>query len=151
MEIASIIISTITFFGGVVLFWKYDKRLKSQERRLNEYQLRKNEQAETNSRKAFIEANIVKGIKPGQRNLKIYNKGEAQARNINMEILGAYPNTLWTLEGMFPHSKLNKHQGFDVPFTCVKCIGDAPQKLKVKFTWDDDYQSGNEDIQEYPF
>ncbi|MFR9545896.1 MAG: hypothetical protein SNJ29_10000 [Rikenellaceae bacterium] len=146
-----LIISITTLLLGIIMFYRYDKRLKTQEEKLNAYQIRKNEKEEEDSKKASIEANITKGVKSTQRTLKIFNKGEAQARNINMEIIGDYPNTMWSLKGLFPHSKLNKHQGIDVSFTCIKCIGQAPQKLKVKFTWDDDYQSGNEDIQEYPF
>lgn len=84
MELYSLIISVLALIASVFTYFMHDKKLKEQERRINEYQLKQIEKENLENKKAAIRGNIVKGLKSG-RTLKVYNSGRATARNIRVE------------------------------------------------------------------
>ena len=83
MELYSLVISVLALIASVFTYLRHDKKLKEQERRINEYQLKQIEKEDLESKKAAIRGNIVKGLKGG-RTLKVYNSGRATARNPNL-------------------------------------------------------------------
>ena len=144
MEIASLLISTITLLGGVFMFWRYDRRIKSQEERLNEYQIRKNKQEEEDNKKAKIAANVVKGDK-GKRIIKVYNCGIADAYNINFEFEfdddSDETKIFVTNMEVFPYKKLTPSSGTEF---YIHMTNSTPNVIDVKLTWKDEYSDYNE-------
>ena len=103
----SLLLSVLALIASVFTYFKHDKKLKEQERKINEYQLKQIEKEDLESKKAAIRGNIVKGLKGG-RTLKVYNSGCAIARNIRVEGLD-----VWLIPyspgGSLTHREIYRH------------------------------------------
>lgn len=141
MELWSLVISVIALLFSGFTFLFYDRKLKRQDARINEYQLRQLEVAEQNRKKAQIKGNIIKGQK-GARIMKIYNSGFAPAHNIRIEGIDTDGIAIINKE-LFPYELMNPQ---DYTELNLFIIGRYNQKLKVKYIWDD--ESGNDNMLE---
>jgi hypothetical protein len=144
MDVGNIISSVLSLLAialTIIMYFKHDKRLKKQEEKLNAYQIKKIEDEESDSKKAQIRGNIIRGDK-GKRILKIFNSGKAIARNIRIEYLGnmegIYPN-----DNHFPYELLNPQDSTEI----YLLLSEGAIKLNVKFLWSDDSANDNEFIQ----
>lgn len=139
MELASLVVACVAFAFSVFTFLFYDNKLKKQEHRLNEYQLKKNESEEVEIKKAQIRGNIVKGEK-GKRTLKVFNSAKSKALNVRLEFIsdtkGIYANN-----NPFPYKLLNPQDSTEIIFHLT--VG-HPETIEIKFIWDDDFQKDNE-------
>ena len=63
MEVWGLIISILALLASAFTYFKHDKKLKEQERKINEYQLKQIEKEDLESKKAAIRGNIVKGLR----------------------------------------------------------------------------------------
>lgn len=145
MERLSLIISIAAILWSLVTYFVHDRKIKQQEARINEYQLEKIKNEEEENKKALICGNIVKGSN-GLRILKIYNKGKAIARNVDIQLsdpeaINIYSNKVLPYEFMHPQDSL------DFRFYIVKI---PETTVKITFTWDDDFKSENERTQILP-
>lgn len=75
----NIILPILTYIGGFVTFWLYDRKIKK-------HQLKEYEKAEVDSKKALVKANVFSAGK-SQYVLRIYNEKDAIATNIRLEVL----------------------------------------------------------------
>ncbi|MDD6211269.1 MAG: hypothetical protein PUB21_11770 [Bacteroidales bacterium] len=139
MELASLIVACIALLFGIFTFIFHDNKLKKQERKLNDYQLKKNEIEELEIKKAQIRGNIVK-VGKGPRTLKVYNKGRSKALNVRFELI-SNADRLDIFKNPFPYELLNPQDSTEVIFRLI--VG-FPKTIKVKFIWDDDFQKNNE-------
>ncbi len=133
MEMWSFIISVVALLFSGFTFLFYDRKLKRQDAKINDYQLKQLEAAERDSKKAQIRGNIFKGPK-GARIIKVYNCGHAVARNIRMEGLdidGVYHR----YQEIFPYELMNPQ---DCTELTLHLACGAPSTLKIKFIWDDE-------------
>src|SRR5690554_4588750 len=83
MDLAGLVISCLALLGGVFTYCKHDKKIKSQDEKINQYKLELIEKQKVDEKKAIIEANIIKG-ESYKRIIKVYNKGKAIARNVQV-------------------------------------------------------------------
>ncbi|MEG1648298.1 MAG: hypothetical protein RR277_00250 [Rikenellaceae bacterium] len=144
MEVVSLIISILAIFGTLYTYIRHDKKIKEQERILNEYQIEKIKTEKDESKKALIKGNVLKSEK-GKRTLKVFNAGKAVAFNINLEILNGNIEEKGVLNFHFePYEMMNPQDSTETSF--FLCEGHTPT-LKIKFTWEDDFQDNNEFIQ----
>ena len=135
----SLLLSILALIASVFTYFKHDKKLKEQERRINEYQLKQIEKEDLESKKAAIRGNIVKGLKSG-RTLKVYNSGRATARNIRVE--GLDVNGIYYMRrDIFPYELMNPQDYTELTMhlTCG-----CPSTIKLKYIWDDEYGDNNE-------
>ena len=139
MELYSLIISVLALIASVFTYLRHDKKLKEQERRINEYQLKQIEKEDLESKKAAIRGNIVKGLKGG-RTLKVYNSGRATARNIRVEGLDVN-GLIHRADELFPYELMNPQDYTEVTIHLVAC---CPSTIKLKYIWDDEYGDNNE-------
>lgn len=139
MELYSLIISVLALIASVFTYLRHDKKLKEQERRINEYQLKQIEKEDLESKKAAIRGNIVKGLKGG-RTLKVYNSGRATARNIRVEGLDVN-GLIHRADVLFPYELMNPQDYTEVRIHLV--VG-CPSTIKLKYIWDDEYGDNNE-------
>ena len=139
MEIWSLIISILALLFSAFTYLMHDKKLKVQERKINEYQLRLFEKEDIENQKAAIRGNIVKGLK-GNRALKVFNSGRATARNIRID--GLDVNGLFhRADELFPYELMNP-QDYTEIFICPT-LG-CPHTIKLKYIWDDESGKNNE-------
>jgi hypothetical protein len=139
MELYSLIISVLALIASVFTYLRHDKKLKEQERRINEYQLKQIEKEDLESKKAAIRGNIVKGLKGG-RTLKVYNSGRATARNIRVEGLDVN-GIFYMRRDIFPYELMNPQDYTEVTIHLVAC---CPSTIKLKYILDDEYGDNNE-------
>jgi len=140
MEITNFILSILAILGSVFVYFYHDKKIKGQEKRLNDYQLKKNEAESLENKKAQIKGNIVKG--KGVRTLIVFNAGKATAKNIRLEILSEK-------DGIFdfqfdPFEMLNPQDRTETKFFLSE---GHVSTLKIKYIWDDSFDQNNEFIQ----
>ena len=138
----SVFIAILAFLFSVCTYVIHDRKLKKQESLLNEYQLRALSQGEEEKKKAVIRAKAIK-IKGGQRTLYVYNTGNAKARNVIVamikddQVFATRPEMPVTYSELLPdaHREIILHltEGDDV--------------LTLNFTWDDDFNTNNNETQ----
>ena len=139
MELYSLIISVLALIASVFTYLRHDKKLKEQERRINEYQLKQIEKEDLESNQAAIRGNIVKGLKGG-RTLKVYNSGRATARNIRVEGLDVN-GLIHRADELFPYELMNPQ---DYTEATIHLAVGCPSTIKLKYIWDDEFGDNNE-------
>lgn len=144
MELASLIISILALIGTVYTYFVHDRKIKRQEAIINEYQLAKFKEEEEENKKAQICGNIVK-YDSGKRVLKFYNRGKAMATNINIQGLNIQAIDIY--DNILPYELLNPQDYAEITF---RIIMNAPSTIKLTYTWDDAYQTGNSSTQILP-
>lgn len=137
MGLASIIISILALLGSLATYIIHDRKIKKQEKMINDYQLAKFKEDEEDKKKALVCGNIIKKVR-GQRVLKIYNKGKATATNINIQ--GLDIQEIEVYDKILPYELMNPQDCADIRFLIIM---DAPPTLKLTYTWDDEYKTGN--------
>lgn len=142
MQILSIILAALAFALSCYIFFAHDRRLKKQERLLNDYQLRSLEQNVVDSKKAVIRAKAVK-FTGGNRTLFIYNSGKAKARNLKVEM----PNgdQIYASNPEFPlhYEELLPEASREVTLF----LSEGDDVLTLSYEWEDDYSKENKEEQ----
>lgn len=139
MEVWGLIISILALLASAFTYFKHDKKLKDQERKINEYQLKQIEKEDLESKKAAIRGNIVKGLK-GKRTLKVYNSGRAIARNIRIEGLDV-EGLFHRADEVFPYELMNPQDYTEVN---IMLFNNCAPTIKLKYIWDDESGKNNE-------
>ena len=142
MDIFSIIIATLALALSCYTFFAHDRRLKKQEKLLNEYQLRSLAQSEEDNKKAILRAKAVK-YKSGNSTLYIYNEGKAKARNIKVEMPDA--EQVYASRPDFPLNYDELLPGAYREVTLLLSEGD--EELTLNYKWDDDFCKDNKERQ----
>lgn len=146
MELLSIIISIIALLFSGYTFFAHDMKLKEQERQLNDYQLRLLKQNEEEKNQVKIRGNIIPSTIKGNRILKIFNAGQAVAKNVCVEWLNPDNEVYvhWKF-GLIGDITPQNGRQYDISL----CIG-HPETMRLRYTWIDDYKNNNvfeEDVQ----
>ncbi len=139
MDWGNLTISILALTISIITYFKHDKKLKEQERKINEYQLKQLETESEEKKKAIIKGNIIQNHK-GKHILKIYNCGRALATNIRVEgldIKGIYCRK----EHIFPYELMNPQDYTEITLCLTSC---CQPKIKLKYIWDDDFKKNNE-------
>lgn len=138
MEI-SLVLSILALVGSGLTYWIHDKKLKTQEARINEYELLKIENEKREALKAKVRASSYKS-KPAQQTIKILNSGVAIARNIRVEFTPAEFHS-YVIMSQFPFPYMNPQD-----FTEITMIltNNTPDTVEVNLKWDDDFKIDNE-------
>ena len=134
----SLLLSVLALIASVFTYFKHDKKLKEQERKINEYQLKQIEKEDLESKKAAIRGNIIKGLK-GSRTLKVYNSGRATAHNIRLYGLNV-EGVISRYDDIFPYELMNPQ---DYTELTIHLVMGCPQTIKLKYIWDDEFGDNN--------
>lgn len=145
VDIISLGFSLFAIILTIAMYYKHDKRLKEQEAKLNAYQIKKIEEEESDSKKAQVRGNIIKGDK-GRRDIRIYNTGKAPAKNIYINFLDNSDEKVAIMKYPSPYEFLNTGDHFDIIMHLY--IGGS-DVLKMKLIWEDDFSNQNEYIQHF--
>lgn len=138
-----LILSSLGIIGGVFAYLRHDRKLKSQEKLLNNLQIRQLQKAEARELQADIKCNAYR--RQSNSIVKIVNAGPADASNVRVEILGQD-----TLEGLI---FFNKKWG---PYDLINATSSVEEKIalccghteyiRLRIVWDDDYCKDRETI-----
>lgn len=143
MNYISLGLSILALLGTIYTYLKHDKKLKNQGARLNEYKLKKMEVEEVENKKALIKGNLLKGDR-GRRTLKVFNSGKVVANNIRLEFIEGEDGILLVNKDLFPFELMNPQDGTELIFHVHT---GSPDKIRVKFLWDDAFKTNNEFMQ----
>lgn len=125
--------------GGLFAYFRHDKKIKEQEKLLNELQIKQYKKAEEQEKQAKVECNIISGNK-GSSKIRFYNSGLSDARNVRIEILNKYDlKGVIVNENWGPYDLITPRNGKREERIAL-CEGHT-DVLKLRITWDDD--SGN--------
>ena len=132
-NIISLVIAGISLIFTIITtirFQKLDLALKKSE-------LDKNKQEKENLMKADIEVNVVQGSRNQGNRLIFYNRGRADAENVNFDITSDPENQieLQIRDGYLPYPKLVPQQNFEIHYYD---FSHKPYHT-IKITWDDTY------------
>ena len=126
------IFSICGIIGGIFMYYRHDKKIKKQEHLLNELQIKQ-------IRNIIHEKN-------GSRRIRFYNSGQADARNVRVEIVNES-----TLEGVYlyeawgPYDLITSHNGYREEGMLL-CEGHT-DALQLRIIWDDDFGKGRSILQ----
>ena len=90
-------------------------------------------------KKAVIRGNIIHGAKAGNRELKLYNAGKCEAKEVKVEWLNPSKEVL-LMHDFSSLGDLTPQNGRT--FRMALCIG-APDTMNLRYTWKDDYSDNN--------
>lgn len=136
-EWSSLILSVLTILGGLWGYFKHDKKLKSQEKRLNDLQIKQFEKEEAKEKMAEIKANVIRGVK-GNHKIRFINSGKSDAINVRIDILTPKEemSSIRCKNTWGPYEMINPQTYREEMLTL--CLG-HPNVIKIKVTWDDGY------------
>lgn len=131
------IIGVLGFFGSVITYFCHDKKLKQQQKQINEYNLLELKKKEEESKKAYIIAEVEKP-KNGIRYIYVHNKGKCVARNLIINT----PRTddVW---GVQPKLPIKTNLSPDEKRKIEVYINSGQNELTLHYEWNDEYMIGN--------
>jgi len=132
------IMSALGILGGLWAYFSHDKKLKSQEKIINDMQIRQMRKTEDEEHQADIKANAIHDSK-GSVRIRFVNAGKSDALNVRIEILTPEQNLkrLLTYGQWGPFDMINPQSYKEVKLRL--CMG-SPDTILIKVTWDDSYQ-----------
>jgi hypothetical protein len=114
------------------------RKVKKLDVLLKEKELQHHESDEEDAKKADVEVEVIETAPNKMDKLRFYNKGKADALNVNFEIIsdtGVDEITLNMSQDYLPYPKLISFQNFEVPF-----YNDSRKPHQtIVITWDDEY------------
>lgn len=90
--------------------------------------------------KAIIRGNIVKGFKSSTSTLKIFNAGAATARNVRVEWLNEDENVILASDFSVIGDLTPQNSRSYALHLAIGC----PETMNLRYTWDDDFATGNQ-------
>ncbi|HAH22479.1 MAG TPA: hypothetical protein DCL77_01710 [Prolixibacteraceae bacterium] len=139
MEEYSLAISILALIAAGYTYIIHDRKIKSQEARINEYELSKIDNEKIEEKQAKVRLNRIK-TQPGSQTIKIYNAGRAKARNIRIEFSPEDYNGFIRMDD-FPYPYLNPQGSTEI---IMHLVEGGVNTLEMKILWDDDYKLNNE-------
>jgi len=140
MEIAGFVISLIAILFALFTYIKHDLKLKKQASLLNKYNIEKIETEKEKEKRAVIEANIIKGNQ-GKRIIKVYNKGKSIAKDVKVSIPKI--KGIHIIKNTCP-MEIRTQNGIDI---IINISVGVPDKIKIEFEWQDNFEDSNSDYQ----
>ena len=137
METAGFILSIFAILGSLGTYLYHDKKIKTQEARINDYEISKFENEKVEALKAKIRASYKE--KQGLLTIKISNKGLAIARNIRLEFNPDEYGDFIRMD-QFPYPYLNPGDSTEV---FMHLHTGMPDTIEIIMKWEDDFNTNN--------
>lgn len=123
--------------GGIFMYFRHDKKIKQQEKLLNDLQIRQYKKEEEQEKQAKVECNVVRNSSGGNR-IYFYNSGLADARNVRIEILNRDSLVGVIITGTWgPYDLIIPRNGKREE--CIHLSNGHTRVLNLRITWDDDF------------
>lgn len=131
------IFSICGIIGGIFMYYRHDKIIKKQEKFLNDLQIKQIKKAEEQELQAKVECNIMR-VKKGSRTIRFYNSGQADARNVRIEIVDESILEGINLLGAWgPYDLITSRNGYREESMFLD--EGHTDTLKLRIIWDDDF------------
>jgi len=143
MTVAGFVISCLALLWGVFTYCKHDKKIKSQDEKINQYKLELIEKQKVDEKKAIIEANVINGDSY-KRIIKVYNKGKAIARKVNVII--PEMGNFHVSHNPCPVD-IRPQNNIDIEIRAFMSKDSSNSKIDIEFEWSDDFCELNTDRQ----
>jgi len=140
MEIIGLIISVAAILFSLFTYLKHDRKINEQSKILNEYNIERINKEKNEAKKAIIEAYVYSADR-GMRIIKVYNKGQTVAKNVNIII--AEVRGIGVMKNPSP-IEIRPQNSVEIKLS--KSLA-APEKIDLTFEWSDDFNENNRDIQ----
>ena len=147
--------------GGVFMYFYHNHKIKCQEKRLNEFQIKYFSKIEDEEKMADFVCDIYnceEDSKIARYTINFMNIGKANAKNVRIEILN-YENELkhFVKYKWGPYNIIDSGDCKSEPIGIIYSQpldmitkGVTPKQLKIKITWDDDYgKNRNKELSPY--
>lgn len=137
-DLGGLALPLIGIIGGVFVYLRHNRKLKSQEKRLNDMQIRQMEKAEEKECQAEIKCYVIKGNKVN-RTIRFVNAGQSDAKNVRINILTPKEE----LSSVYFHGELGPYDMIDPQSSREEHISlciNHPDIISLKVMWDDSYQ-----------
>lgn len=141
LEGYSLVLSILAIIGTTFTYFKHDRKIKDQEKLINDHHLKKIKEEELSFMQADVRATLMKGNK-GHRILRVYNKGQATAKNVRL-IIKDEPDYLYSTNP-FPFPVLNEHENVDLN---IHLHMGSPDNISFEILWDDESATDNKHSQ----
>lgn len=144
-----ILISGAVAIGSAFAYLKHDRKLKEQEAKLNDLQIAQHKKEADKEKMAEMKASFTPAHK-GVAKLRIVNAGRSDANNVKVEILATEEvlKKIQFLSMLMEYDTINPQSYREER---VFLYEGSQNTVKLKITWDDDYQSGRSVILTVPF
>lgn len=136
IQIVPIVISVLAFGFSLYTYCKHDRKIKEQDELINKFTLEQFEKEKELEKRAIIQASVIKRDK-GIREIKVYNKGKATAKNVVVTfpespnlIIDEYPSPIDILPQDSIEIRTNIFYG-------------SPSSTKIAFEWEDGVRMDN--------
>ena len=138
-----LILSALGITGGVFAYLRHDRKLKLQEKRLNDLQIRQLQNAEARELQADIKCNAYRS--KSNSIVKIVNAGPADASNVRVEILDQdkLEGLIFFHDNWGPYDLINATNS--VEERIALCFGHT-EYIKLRIVCNDDYCNDRETI-----
>lgn len=131
--------------GGLFMYFHHDKKIKNQEKLLNDLQIKQYKRVEEQEKQAKVECNIIYGDK-GIRRIYFYNSGLSDAHNVRIEILNKDNLDGVNILGNWgPYDLITSRNGKREE-RILLCEGHT-DALKLRITWDDEFGNNRSILQ----
>lgn len=132
-----ILLSVLVAVGSLAAYIRHDKKIKRQEAKLNELQIKQYEKEEAKEKMAEMKANIIRGQR-GSAKIRFINAGKADAQNVRIEILTPGEKMARIYHSEFgPYNVINPQLYREERLALS--IG-HPDTIDLKITWGDNFQ-----------
>lgn len=136
-EWSGLVLTALGALGGAIVFFLHDRKLKRQERLLNEYQIKKDKQEEDLQRQANVVCKKSQ-INGGNVIICFFNTGFADARNVRIEIINKDSlHSLGFLQEWGPYKQINSQTDFKEERLLL--FEGSSEEMQILIVWDDDY------------
>lgn len=129
------LLSGFGIIGGIWAYLRHDRKIKCQEKVLNELQIRQLTKTEEEGKKAEIKCNFIPNKNGGH--IRFVNAGKSDARNVHVEIITPKDELEGLIIDKWEDYELINPQSYREELVGL-CIG-SPDYIKLKVIWEDDY------------
>jgi hypothetical protein len=148
-EWGGLVLSTLGIIGSFSAYVHHDKKLKSQEAKLNELQIKQLEKEVANEKKAEMKANILHGHN-GTARIRFVNAGKVDALNVRIEILSSEKE----IGGIYHHTDFGPYDVINPQSyreEKMYLTEGCPDVIRLKIIWNDEFQRDNSVTLSVPF
>jgi len=137
MEIAGFITALIALFFSFFTYIVHDKKIKRQEKLINDYNIEKIVAEKLMDQKAIIEANVIDG-RNGHKIIKVYNKGKSIANNVIVDIPKSEGYSVFSNPCPIEILPTNSIK-IELGAFSTRC----PGTIRIEMRWDDNFKKNN--------
>lgn len=138
-EWGGLVLAGLAILGSTFTYFRHDRLIKKQEKKLNDLQIKQIQKAEAQERQAKVECNVIREGK-GNAKIRFYNSGLSDARNVRIEILNRkeLEDSIIIRNEWGPYSLLTPKGYREESFSLFE---GHIKELKLRIIWDDDFDS----------